>query len=325
MSVYTPISPEEMNHFLADFDCGHLVRLEEIQDGVVNSNYRVDTTQGNFVLTLTEDPDQGQGLPFTTALMSHLSQKNIPCPRPVANRRGEMVGQLKGRPVLLACCLPGVSPTTPTPQQCRLVGEMLAQLHLAARDFSQTRPNPMGPEILERLLERLIPVYANPPLLNLLQEEMLYLLSQPYPDLPQGICHTDLFPDNSLFQGDHLTGVIDFHYASHDRFIHDFAILLNAWGFHAGRPAPDRLRALWHGYTLYRPLTGEERVCLHAALRGAALRFALTRLTDHLFPRSGLRVTRKPPEEYLDRLRFYKQKGWEELFSEITCLDFSST
>ena len=314
MSVYTPITPEEMNQFLTGFECGHLIHLEEIQDGIVNSNYRVDTDQGNFVLTLTEDSVQGQGLPFTTAFMDYLSQKNIPCPRPVANRHGEIVGQLKGRPALLATRLPGASPTIPTPQQCRLVGEMLAQLHLAARDFPQTRPNPMRPEILERLLERLLPVYANAFMVNLLQEEMLYLLSQPYPDLPQGICHTDLFPDNSLFQEDHLTGVIDFHFASHDRFIHDFAILINAWGFHAGRPDLNRLRALWQGYGSYRPLTGDEISCLHTALRGAALRFALTRLTDHLFPRSGLTVTRKPPEEYLDRLIFYKQTAWDLMF-----------
>ncbi|MEO5378981.1 MAG: homoserine kinase [Magnetococcus sp. DMHC-6] len=313
MSVYTSLTPEETNYFLRDFDVGHLIRLEEIQDGVVNSNFRVDTSQGQFVLTLTEDPDQGQGLSDTCALLDYLAHKGVPCPRPIVNRVGQMIGQLKGHPALLATRLPGVSPVVPTPKQCRLVGEMLAKIHLFGKDFPKPRPNPMGPTTLQHLLQQLTPVYTDALIVDLLHKEMTHLLQPPQIDLPQGMCHTDLFPDNTLFQGEYLTGVIDFHYASFDRFVHDFAILLNAWGFQAGQPDPIRWRTLWQGYVHYRPLTKNEMFSMSWALRGAALRFALTRLTAQVFPRPGQTVTRKPPQEYLDRLVFYQNHDWQEV------------
>ena len=119
-------------------------------------------------------------------------------------------------------------------------------------------------------------------------------------DLPQGVIHADLFPDNVFFLGDTLSGLIDFYFACTDTLAYDVAVCLNAWCFE-----PDHSfnvtkgRELLQGYMRTRPLVAAELDALPLLARGAALRFLLTRLTDWLNVPAGALVRPNDPMRIL--------------------------
>ncbi|MBF0176018.1 MAG: homoserine kinase [Magnetococcales bacterium] len=309
MSVYTPLCLADIQPLLREYAIGRPLQMEGISDGVDNSNFFLVTERGRYVLTLVEDSQQAKTVEHTLRLMAHLVKRAIPAPHPVADRQGRVLHALRERPSLIATCLPGAHVLHPTPDQCRQVGELLGRIHLAGQDFTQPRPNPMGQPAWRMLIERLAPVLAqnDPPAATLIAATMTRLeLGFLQSDLPCGVCHGDLFPDNVLFAEGSLVGVIDFHYACRERWLYDLAIALVAWGFTAdGVFLPDHHQAIITGYQRARNLTAAELSWKNAALCAAALRFLLTRLRDWYFLRQGRQVTRKSPDPFLRRLHFF--------------------
>lgn len=311
MSVFTPLTPTELAPWLARYDLGAILSLEGIAAGVVNTNYRLETERGKYILTVVEGTEED--LPHTLDLLTHLSGRQLPCPTPMADRGGRVIQELKGKPALIVTCLHGRSAETPTPAQCHAAGRTLARMHLLGRDFPSERENPVGPTawriLLDGMVEKMREGEAST--LALFDGELLRIESdKAFDDLPGGVIHADFFPDNALFEGGALTGMIDFYFACRGAWIYDLAITLDAWGFHPdGTPHAEALRALWTGYNAVRLVTPGERRKLGDALRRSSLRFALTRQHDALFPRPGENVTKKPPETFIRRLRFHRDKG----------------
>lgn len=289
---------------------GNIENLEGISDGVVNTNYRLTTSSRQYVLTLVEDPAEADALPFVAGLLSHLAQNNIPCPQPISDSAGTTHFSIKNRPALLATFLQGKSPKEPTAAQCQAIGKILATIHLASQNFTKTRPNPMGQKKWLELLAKIGPKLKKtaPKTLTMLLDESQWLQNN-YHDLklPTGICHADLFPDNSFFIGEKLTGIIDFFFACQERYIYDLAVARNAWCFNPnGHPIPTHWPQLLAGYTTIRPLLPLESQHLTTAARAAALRFTLSRLHDNFFPRPGETVTKKPPQPFITRLEYFR-------------------
>jgi homoserine kinase type II len=309
MAVYTDVTAEELKDFLAGYDLGELLSFKGIAEGVENSNFLVHASGGYFILTLYEKRVAPGDLPFFLGLMEHLARRGITCPQPVANRQGRTLGTLAGRPAALVTFLEGMWMRRATAEHCAAVGEALARLHLAAADFDLTRANALSVAGW-RLLRDVVGARADqvqPGLAACLADE-LGLLAQAWPgDLPQGVIHADLFPDNVFFLDNRLSGLIDFYFACTDTLAYDVAICLNAWCFE-----PDHAynvtkgRALLQGYARSRPLSAAERASLPLLCRGAALRFLLTRLADWLDVPPGALVKPKDPLEYFRKLRFHQ-------------------
>ncbi|MBF0447773.1 MAG: homoserine kinase [Magnetococcales bacterium] len=306
MSVYTRVSLNELTPLVRHLGLGKIKRLDGISDGVVNTNYRVMTDSGSYVLTLVENPEESDALSYVAGLLIHLTQKGIPCPQPLTNAQGCGYFSIKNRPALLATFLPGISPEEPTRSHCLAVGKMLARIHLAGADYPHRRPNPMGLEKWSRLLDKISPKLAvEEPEIQALLQQTYKRMNQHYPrsDLPSGLCHGDLFPDNSFFMEETISGVIDFFFACNETYLLDLAITLNAWCFNRnGDPIPIHWQTLLDGYQSVRPLTSLENQNLTLAAQGAALRFSLTRFHDRYFPRPGLNVTQKDPKLFVKRL-----------------------
>jgi homoserine kinase type II len=133
-------------------------------------------------------------------------------------------------------------------------------------------------------------------------------LEQGWPtDLPQGVIHADLFPDNVFFLGNRLSGLIDFYFACTDALAYDVAVCLNAWCFESDQSYNvTKGRALLQAYAQVRPLAEEERSALPLLARGAATRFLLTRLADWFNVPPGALVRPKDPLEYYRKLRFHQ-------------------
>ena len=309
MAVYTDIRDDELAAHLARYDIGSLHSFKGIAEGVENSNYMLTTDQGPFILTLYEKRVDPADLPFFLGLMDHLSSAGINCPRPVAMKTGETLATLAGKPAAIVTFLDGVSVRRPQAAQCRQVGEVLADMHLAADGFSIRRRNALSLDgwrpLFERTGERAEEVEAG--LADFIRKELDFLEGCWPADLPAGVIHADLFRDNVFFLGGDLSGVIDFYFACNDLLAYDVAICLNAWCFEADWSFNvTKARALLEGYQSRRALSAEEFAALPLLARGSALRFLLTRLYDWLNVPPGALVVPHDPREYLAKLKFHQ-------------------
>jgi homoserine kinase type II len=309
MAVYTDVSADDLTRFLSHYDIGELLSYKGIAEGVENSNFLVHTSAGNFILTLYEKRVAEGDLPFFLGLMEHLAARGITCPQPVKNRQGGMLGKVAGRPAAIVTFLDGLWIRRPNAGHCAAVGEALARLHLAGADFSLRRPNALS-------LRSWRPLYeqakgrgdtVRPGLCEEIARE-LDMLERCWPrDLPAGVIHADLFPDNVFFLGDRLSGLIDFYFACTDTLAFDIVICLNAWCFEADHSYNvTKGRALLNAYDKVRAMSALEQAALPVLARGAAMRFLLTRLVDWLAVPDGALVKPKDPLEYFRKLRFHQ-------------------
>jgi homoserine kinase type II len=309
MAVYTDVAADELADFLKDYEIGELLSYKGIAEGVENSNFLLHTTKGAYILTLYEKRVAVDDLPYFLSLMAHLAERGVPCPQPAKNRKGAVYSELAGRPTAIINFLEGMWPRRPTAVQCAGVGEALARMHLAGSDFPLFRNNPLSVggwrPLFERAADRADNVQAG--LSDFIARELAHLEARWPSDLPVGVIHADLFPDNVFFLGGKLSGLIDFPFACNDMLAYDVAICLNAWCFE-----PDhsfnvtKARALLSAYGRERKLSKAEEDELPLLARGSALRFLLTRLVDFLNVPKGALVRPKDPLEYVRKLRFHQ-------------------
>ena len=310
MAVYTDITEDDLNRFLAEYDAGELTSYKGIAEGVENSNFLLHTTRDPLILTLYEKRVEKNDLPFFLGLMQHLASRGLSCPLPLPRRDGALLGELSGRPAAVISFLEGMWLRKPEARHCREVGKALAQMHVAGEGFSIARPNALSLEgwqvLWDRSEARADEVEHG--LQDEIRGELEYLAKHWPRDLPAGVIHADLFPDNVFFLGDQLSGLIDFYFACNDQLAYDVSICLNAWCFEKdGAYNITKGTAMLDGYQSVRPLSDAELAALPILSRGSALRFFLTRLYDWLTTPAGAMVTKKDPLEYLRKLRFHRQ------------------
>jgi len=310
MAVFTPVLLSEAKAFLSAYPVSEVIDFTPIAEGVQNTNYRVKTRDNTYVLTLFEGEEERAGLPYCLGLTQHLAAKGFKTPSPVANNDGQLSAELKGRPAALVNWAAGAWRKRPSLTDHHLAGQTLARLHLAGQDYSGRRENPVGPRRWQalaarsrtiaqgedlRMLDRIEPLL--PHLASLLDASAL----------PQGAIHADYFPDNVLFDGEGIGGVIDFYFGCDGALAYDLAIALSAWGFDAeGRADEAAIEAFRKGYELLRPLSAVEVEALPELGAAAAVRFTLTRLHDRLFHDPAHFVTPKDPAPFLRRLDWWK-------------------
>jgi homoserine kinase type II len=308
MAVYTDVTADELAEFLKSYQLGELLSYKGIAEGVENSNFLLHTTSGYFILTLYEKRVAKGDLPFFLGLMTHLASRGINCPQPVKAKSGEVLGALAGRPAAIISFLEGIWPRKPSVAHCAGVGEVLARMHLAGADFPMCRANALSVSgwrpLFEQAASRADEVQIG--LREFIAAELDRLESNVWPrDLPIGVIHADLFPDNVFFLGERVSGVIDFTFACTDMLAYDVAICLNAWCFESDCSFNvTKARAFLNAYGRVRKLSSAEEGALPLLARGAALRFLLTRLVDFLNVPKGALVRPKDPLEYVRKLRF---------------------
>jgi homoserine kinase type II len=309
MAVYTEVGDDELEAFLAGYDLGRLMSYKGIAEGVENSNFLLQTETGSYILTLYEKRTRAEDLPFFLGLMDHLAAQGFPCPTPIHDRAGRALGRLAGRPAAIVSFLNGVWPRRIQSFHTAQLGEAMARMHKAGASFGQTRANDFG-------LSRWRPLFAEigaraneiaPGLADLIGRELDTLEADWPKDLPTGVIHADLFPDNVFFIGEKFSGIIDYYFACTDAYAYELAICLNAWCFEADYSFNiTKARLMFAGYQKVRPLDSAELAALTRLARGAAMRFLLTRLYDWFNHPEGAQVTRKDPREYLAKLRFHQ-------------------
>ncbi|HAL84470.1 MAG TPA: homoserine kinase [Rhodobiaceae bacterium] len=312
MAVYTEIDGDTLAQFAAQYPLAQIDALKGITAGVQNSNFLLATADAKYILTVYESSANGvaaDDLPFFLGLMLHLSAQGLSCPVPLARKDGGLISTVKDKPAALVSFLEGRSVKTPRPEHCRALGAAMAQMHLAGDGFELHRPNNHGLSNWQTLFERCRSRAdeVSPDLTRAMERELIRL-KENWPDnLPAGIIHADLFPDNVFFMQGAVSGLIDFYFACNDFYAYDLAIALNAWCFEADATFNvTKARALLSGYQNVRPLAPEEIDAVPILGAGAAMRFLTTRLFDWLNQVDGAQVEPKNPNDFLRRLRFHR-------------------
>ena len=311
MAVFTEVSESKAQELLTQLQLGDLVELQGIQGGIENTNYFLTSSVGAYVLTLFERLTHQQ-LPFYLHLMKHLAHHGIPVPDPVANSDGDILLTLEGKPAAVVNRLMGRSELAPTPQHCRAVGDMLARMHFAGKDYNRHQPNLRGLAWWNQTVPVVLP-FLNASQSCLIQSELAFqnhaANSSAYEALPRGPVHADLFRDNVMFEGAgnslQLTGFFDFYFAGVDTWLFDLAVCLNDWciDLDTGALHVEKTTALLAAYQAVRPLISAERQLLNPMLRAGALRFWTSRLWDFHLPREASMLTPHDPTHFERVLR----------------------
>lgn len=315
MSVFTTVSEDQARAWLQNYPIGQLTELRGIASGIENTNYFLSTDQGKYVLTLFENLSAAE-LPYFLQLMHHLASLGVPCPLPIANRQDALLSTLNGKPASIVTRLTGASLTEPTVAQCAAIGATLAQIHVAGKSFTMQRDNERSSAWWKATSPQLLP-FLDADAAQLLQAEIKFQALHRLQDLPRGVIHADLFRDNVLFDGDTVSGVIDFYFACNDVWLYDIAITVNDWCVTAtGELDEVATRAFLLAYHHVRPLTPIERGAWPITLRAAALRFWVSRLYDLHFPRAGEMTHAKDPAhfEHILRNRIQSQSALQRMW-----------
>lgn len=306
MAVFTPVSDDDARVLLTSYSLGEFVSLRGIAAGIENTNYFLTTTAGEYVLTIFEVLTFDQ-LPFYIELMHHLAKDGVQVPSPQTRRDASRISSLHGKPAAIVTKLPGSFEAAPTQKHCALAGNTLARAHLSGQSFKIVQPNLRGLPWWEQTAPVVLPYLKGELqalLSDTLNEQITLAKTQLWADLPAGPSHCDLFRDNVLFAGTHtvpeMGGLIDFYFAGCDTWLFDVAVSVNDWCISRpdGAFVPELLEAWLCAYAKVRPFTTAEHEAWPAMLRGAALRFWLSRLYDFYLPRPAQTLKPHDPTHF---------------------------
>ena len=316
MAVYTSIEKDSLSSLLTNYDIGNLKNFEGIVEGVENTNYKITTSKNMFILTIFEKRVNENELPFFIELQKHLSSKKIRCPEPVADKNDQFINKINDKNCVIMSFLKGKKIKQPTEEHCQQIGLELAKIHQNTKDFSLTRENNLHFSHWQDIFEKCkkspyannqisnsgfshgqIKIYSD--LFEPIQKELNYLKKRWPQGLPRGIIHADVFKDNVFFENDKLTGLIDFYFACNDYYAYELAICINDWCFNLAKTFQiKKYNSMLKGYRQFRELSEKEIENMPILLRGAAMRFLLTRLHDQLYLQKDALVKPKDPMDY---------------------------
>ena len=311
MAVYTIVDTQELQNLLKRYDIGDLISCKGIAEGVENSNYFIETDHNKYILTLFENRVDKEDLPFFFELLNHLKESGCPVPSFIADKEGTILQNIANKPACIIEFLSGVSITQPTVNIAHSMGDILADMHIALKNYQKSRKNNMAQNIWRKMAdgcnENDIKAIS-PHLYHRIYDELSYLDKNWPHHLPQSVIHGDLFPDNILLKDNIITGVIDFYFAATDIRDYDIAVTHAAWCFNNEDQKFDASisNALLNAYDAKLPLNAESLEHFPTLLRGAALRFILSRTIDWIHTPSDALVTKKDPLAFLRILEFYQ-------------------
>jgi homoserine kinase type II len=318
MAVYTKLEHQEVRQFLEQYNINNFKDYKGITEGVENTNYLIKTSEQDYILTIYEKRVDENDLPFFIKLLSYLSENKFPCPKPIANKNNEKINRIKNKNAALVTFLNGQSKNKITSEECFEIGKITAQLHEITKKFDINRKNNLSIENWESIFEKTIKqkIDLDESIIKKTKNYLNFLKDKWPKNLPQGIIHADLFPDNIFFINNKVSGIIDFYFACNDFFAYEIAICINSLCFDNNSTFNmTKAKNLIDGYTSIRTLSEDEKKYLPILSMGAAMRFFLTRLYDFYHTDNKADVKIKDPFEYLKKIEFHSTiKNFNEYF-----------
>jgi len=318
MAVYTKLEHLEVKLFLEQYNISNFKDYKGIREGVENTNYLIKSSEQDYILTIYEKRVDEKDLPFFIKLLSDLSDNNFPCPKPIANKSNKKINKIKNKNAALVTFLNGKSKNKITSEDCFEVGKIAAQLHKITKKFNINRKNNLSIENWQNIFEKTIKqkIDLDESIIKKTRNYLNFLKDKWPKNLPQGIIHADLFPDNIFFIDNKVSGIIDFYFACNDFFAYEIAICINSICFDNNSTFNmAKAKNLINGYSSIRTLTEDEKKYLPILSMGAAMRFFLTRLYDFYHTDNKADVKIKDPFEYYKKIEFHSTiKNFNEYF-----------
>ena len=315
MAVYTELNKEQIISFLKLYKIGKFISFYGITEGIENSNFFLETSEGKYILTIFEKRVGQSDIPFFINIMKYLSSRGFLCPSPIIDIKKNYVQQLQKKPAIIVSFLNGTSKTEITNKDCFNLGSNMASMHLKSKDFMDKRENSLSISGWNQLIKNCNEAIPNstlneiePDILEEIQHSFNFCTKYWPTTLPQGFIHADMFPDNVFFDDNKISGVIDFYFSCIDILAYDLAIAVNAWCFNEDLTFNNKkFDELIKGYSSIRDLSKEELFYLPLLSQAAAMRFLLTRLYDWVHTPKNANVVPKNPKEYITKLRYHRQ------------------
>ena len=321
MAVYTKLSKEQLVNFFKKYDLGKLLNFNEITDGIENTNYFIKTEKGKFILTFYEKRVDEKDLPFFIGLMKNLFNENFPSPEPIINKNGNYISEVLGKKAAVVSFLEGKAKKILNPMDCYNVGIGTAKMHMITKNLPGKRINKLSINSWKNIYNRVKNDCSkiHPSLGDVIEKNLIEIEKNWPKNLPSGIIHADLFPDNIFFKNNELSGIIDFYFSCNDFYAFEIAVCLNALCFEGEKENLSfnvtKAKKFIDGYSSIRNLNEDEKNSLKILCQGAAIRFLLTRVFDYLNLIEGALVKIKDPVEYLKRLEFHNSvQNYQDYF-----------
>jgi len=321
MAVYTKLSDKNIKEFFLKYNLGKILNYAGIKEGIENTNYFIEADKGKFILTIYEKRVEEKDLPFFMGLMRNLFDFNFPSPEPIINTNGNYVTNIDEKKAAVVSFLDGSIKKNLNPENCREVGIQAAKLHIITKNLTAKRENKLSinswRKIYKNVQKDCSKIHPN---LAKIVEKNLDEIENNWPqNIPSGIIHADLFPDNIFFKNNKLSGIIDFYFSCYDFYAFEIAICLNALCFEGQNENLSfnvtKAKKFIDGYSSIRKLSEMEKQSLKILCQGAAIRFLLTRVFDYLNLTEGALVKIKDPIEYLKRLEFHNNvRNYQDYF-----------
>ena len=307
MAVYTKLSEANINKILEEYQLGELIKFTGIKEGIENTNYLLKTINNNFIITIFEKRVDTKHIPFYFEVMTNSHSKGIDCPVPIENKNGELVNKIKNKKMAIFGFLEGYSKKKWNKGDCFMVGQKLAQFHLANINNKLKAKNNFSLNYWNKIYSHCLNKFNNviPNSLKTISNEINFISSNWPKNLPKGVIHADLFPDNVFFKKNKISGFLDFYFSCCDFLSYDLAITINAWCFYKYKFKDDFFLSLISGYQSVRKLETAEVKNINILLRGASLRFLFTRVYDYLISNEGKFLKKKDPLEFFNILKFH--------------------
>ena len=253
--------------------------------------------------------------------MKNLFDRNFPSPKPIINKNGNYISEILEKKAAVVSFLDGGAKKNLSPSDCYEVGINTAKLHLITKNLTGKRENKLSVNAWRKIYNKVKKDCSkiHPNLPNVIEKNLDEIEKNWPKNIPSGIIHADLFPDNIFFKGNKLSGIIDFYFSCYDFYAFEIAICLNALCFEGKNENLSfnvtKAKKFIDGYSEKRKLTEEEKKSLKVLCQGAAIRFLLTRVFDYLNLTEGAIVEIKDPVEYLKRLEFHDSvKNYQDYF-----------
>ena len=321
MAVYTKLTEKDLNNFFLKYNLGKVLNHEGIKEGIENTNYSIKTEKGNFILTLYEKRVEEKDLPFFISLMRNLFDKKFPSPEPIVNKNGNYITEISGKKAAVVSFLEGKAKKNLNPNDCYEVGINTAKMHLITKNLTAKRENRLSFNSWKSIYNKVKKDCSkiHPKLADIVEKNLNEIEKKWPKNIPSGIIHADLFPDNIFFKNNKLSGIIDYYFSCYDFYAFEIAICLNALCFEGKKENLSfnvtKAKKFIDGYSSIRNLNESEKQSLKILCQGAAIRFLLTRVFDYLNLIEGAIVKIKDPVEYLKRLEFHNNvKNYKDYF-----------